>query len=134
MTEENDPAGEALAVVHMAIKARPELQDGVFLGMLSPVGRFVIYVSDEEAAHEDVTGTPKMKTVEEAVEWILLEDRNDAYLIVEMTNALANWRRLAPDIAVANADHGPTRELFELGSHLFAAVVALSQQTPGEDG
>ena len=118
--QQNDPIGEATLVVQLAIKAGLEngvpSDGGVFVGMLSPVGRLVLYLTPEDA--EEAEG-PRFTDPEDAVAWIALADDEDAYQLVTLKNALSNWKRLA-SVKLKPED------LFELGSQLYAATIAVS--------
>lgn len=115
---------EAMLIVQKALELGKAqgVEDGLLVGMVSPVGRFVVYTSREDELTQG-EGLPIFSEAEQAAVWITTADREDTYVAVELANALSNWMRLA----TVNTS---SEDLFALGSALAQAVSGLAQGNP----
>lgn len=112
----NDPVAEATALVMAALANPPEGGIAMLGGVITTFGRLVIPLAAD--AVEDFEG-PLMQHPEDAIAWILQADREDAYAVRELGNAILNWKRNAHDADVTVAD------LRELGDDLINALTKL---------
>lgn len=98
--------------------------EGVLVGITTGAGRLVAHLTPEDA--EAFQG-PRFTEPELAAVWMTAGDREDAFALTELANALSNWSRLSrhPDADL--------EDLRKLGDHLAASIGGIAQANPFDD-
>lgn len=132
MNTENDESAEALLLVQQAIRQGEAqgvtAEKGVLIGMVTSLGRMIIYADEEELRNDSPGGLdlPTFSSTEEAAAWITAADRQDSYAVVALESAVASWKRCADKTATVE-------ELIQLGDQLITAIDTLLKSNTFDD-